>query len=97
MQSGSDSLVSNLNTISEISESVQEEAEIIGSIAEMNIQVATACEQQAAVAVEISRNASMIYESASSSSGQVMALSEMGKELGGYSDELRGIVESYRV
>lgn len=97
MAGGSKNLSSNLSTITQIQESVTVEAQIINDIAEMNIQVATAAEQQTAVAAEISRNASLIHESASSTSERVLGLSEMSRELSGLSDGLREIVDSYKV
>lgn len=97
MAGGSNNLAANLDLVGKIQESVTEEAKIISDIAEMNIQVATAAEQQAAVAVEISRNASLIHESASSTSERVLGLSEMSRELSSLSDDLREIVDSYQV
>ncbi len=97
MAGGSNNLAVNLDLVGKIQESVTAEAKIISDIAEMNIQVATAAEQQAAVAVEISRNASLIHESASSTSERVLGLSEMSRELSGLSDDLREIVDSYQV
>lgn len=97
MAGGAANLAANLATVETIQESVATEAKIIADISGMNIQVATAAEEQAAVAVEINRNASQIHTSASSTSERVLNLSEMSRDLSGLSDDLREIVESYRV
>lgn len=97
MASGAANLATNLATIETVQQSVAAEASIISEISGMNIQVATAAEEQAAVAVEINRNASKIHESASLTSERVLDLSEMSRELGALSDGLREIVETYRV
>ncbi len=97
MAEGASNLTSNMAVVEQVEAAVVEEGRIIGEIADMNMQIATAAEQQTAVAGEISRNASSIHESASASAERILGLSEMSRELNAMSDNLGRIVDLYKV
>lgn len=97
MAAGASSVEANLDKTHKIRDSMVEQSDIIDQIAGMNTQVATAAEQQTAVAAEISQNATSINDSSVETSAQITGLSEMSRELGTLSDQLRCVVEAYKV
>jgi len=97
MEDGVARLAVNVEQVSEIRDAIETETQIIDRIAEMNIQVATAAEEQTAVAQEISRSASSISSAASDTAGQVNGLTAMSTQLNQLSGQLTAIVDSYRV
>ncbi|NIB44942.1 hypothetical protein HBA55_35515 [Pseudomaricurvus alkylphenolicus] len=97
MASGGESLQDNLEKIANIQSAIEQETQIIDRIASMNLQVATAAEQQTSVAGEISQGANDINQSSQTTSQQVISLVQMSRDLGQLSDQLTEIVEHYQV
>ena len=97
MGDGVSRLASNVEQVSEIRDAIEKETKIIDRIASMNIQVATAAEQQTAVAQEISRSASSISCAACDTADQVNGLVDTSQKLNQLSGQLTGIVDSYQV
>ena len=97
MDEGVSRLAANVEQVGEIRDAIENEAKIIDRISAMNIQVATAAEQQTAVAQEISRTASSISCATSDTAEQVTALVNTSQQLNQLSGQLTGIVDSYQV
>jgi len=97
MDEGVTRLAANVEQVSEIRDAIEGETRIIDRIASMNIQVATAAEQQTAVAQEISRSASSISCAACDTAEEVTGLVDTSRQLNQLSEQLTNIVDSYRV
>jgi methyl-accepting chemotaxis protein len=97
MDEGVARLATNVEQVGEIRDAIENEAKIIDRISAMNIQVATAAEQQTAVAQEISRSASSISCATCDTAEQVTALVNTSQQLNQLSGQLTGIVDSYQV
>jgi len=97
MGEGVTRLAVNVEQVSEIRDAIEAETKIIDRIASMNIQVATAAEQQTGVAQEISRSASSISCAACDTAEEVAGLVDTSQQLNLLSVQLTAIVDSYQV
>ncbi len=80
-----------------ISESIVRVTDLVSDISDMNLQVATAAEQQTSVVDEISKNAEAISEVATLNSERSTRLLENASQLDQLAFDLRDVVENYQV
>ena len=80
---------------SKISESLNQVADLVSNIADMNTQVATASEEQSYVVAEIGKNVNNINDATSASSVNSQKLKEMADKLNHMSSSLHTAVSKY--
>ena len=76
--------------------SLQTITDAVSRINEMNLQIASAAEQQGTVAEDINRNVVMINESAQGSVDQIRMTTQAGEELTRLSAQLRSLIQGYK-
>lgn len=69
----------------------------VSTISDMNIQIASAAEEQSAVAEEINRNIATISESADNTANGAQQTAQAGEELARLSAELQTLVSQFKV
>jgi len=108
LQSGAREAVGVMNTgragaqdsvarTSKVSESLQNIVQAVGNIADMNVQIAGAVEEQTSVASGISENISRISELSNAVVDKSQQTTESCNALSGLSDELNGLMTQFKV
>ena len=97
MERGSDMAQVSVKSAEEVAEALGALTGIISRITDMNLQVATAAEEQTSVVDEISCNVNAISDAAAENSSRAERLKATSEQLNTMSDELQGIVETYKV
>ncbi|MCK4742258.1 MAG: methyl-accepting chemotaxis protein [Sulfuriflexus sp.] len=91
---GANDTVTKANEAGEALDSIVSAITIIN---DMNTQIASASEQQSAVAEEINRNINNISQISDQTAGATQQTSTSSTELAGLADELQGLVSTFRV
>lgn len=97
MLSSSESARTSVQAVNEAREALGQIAADIGRINDMNTGIASAAEQQSAVADEIDRNVNNINDMTASVSGSVMHAGQASYELAQLAEQLRKQVGSFKV
>lgn len=97
MNSSRDSTNETIRRAQSASESLESITYSVGTISEMNTQIATAAEQQTGVADEISRSVHHISDIAEKSNGDAEQLAVTSRELNAIEQRLMGLVQQFRI
>ena len=97
MQRGKDQSVQTVAQADKASESLQTITKSVSTITQMNIQIATAAEQQTAVAADISRSIHQIAQLADQAANNASELAKSTGELTGLEQRLSALVSRFRV
>ncbi|MBU2069986.1 MAG: cache domain-containing protein [Gammaproteobacteria bacterium] len=97
MQRGKEQSVQTVAQADKASESLQTITKSVSTITQMNIQIATAAEQQTAVAADISRSIHEIAQLADQAANNASELAKSTGELTGLEQRLSALVSRFRV
>ena len=97
MNSSRDSTNETIRRAQSASESLESITYSVGTISEMNTQIATAAEQQTGVADEISCSVHHISDIAEKSNGDAEQLAVTSRELNAIEQRLMGLVQQFRI
>jgi methyl-accepting chemotaxis protein len=97
MQRGKEQSVQTVAQADKASESLQTITKSVSTITQMNIQIATAAEQQTAVAADISRSIHEIAQLADQAANNASELAKSTDELGSIEQRLSALVQRFRV
>ena len=97
MQRGKEQSVQTVAQADKASESLQTITQSVSTITQMNIQIATAAEQQTAVAADISRSIHQIAQLADQAANNASELAKSTGELTGLEQRLSALVSRFRV
>jgi len=97
MESGRSRAKHSVERAAEAGTSLKTITKSVAVISDMNVQIASAAEQQGAVAEEINRNIVSISEIAKKSTTGADKIASSSVELNGLASELRGLVEKFKV
>ena len=97
MQRGKEQSVQTVAQADQASESLQTITKSVSTITQMNIQIATAAEQQTAVAADISRSIHEIAQLADQAANNASELAKSTDELGSIEQRLSALVQRFRV
>lgn len=97
MESSSAHTDESVIQVEQAGNSLQAISNAVANIREMNLQIATAAEEQTAVADDISRNIVDIASIADHTNGQSRHLSELGQQMVGLSDQLSQLVAKFKL
>lgn len=97
MNTSRDSTNETIRRAQSASESLESITYSVGTISEMNTQIATAAEQQTGVADEISRSVHHISDIAEKSNGDANQLATTSRELSAIEQRLMGLVQQFRI
>lgn len=87
----------SVDQVGTMSRSLDAIMDAVARINEMNMQVASAAEEQSAVAEDVNRNIMHITDISESTSENAQRTSAAASQLGGLSEELRQLVRRYRL
>jgi len=97
MESGRNRAKHSVERAAEAGTSLETITKSVAVISDMNVQIASAAEQQGAVAEEINRNIVSISEIAKKSTTGADKIASSSVELNGLATELRGLVKKFKV
>ncbi|MBU2112776.1 MAG: cache domain-containing protein [Gammaproteobacteria bacterium] len=97
MQRGREQSLQTVEQADQASESLQTITKSVSTITQMNIQIATAAEQQTAVAADISRSIHQIAQLADQAANNASELAKSTGELTGLEQRLSALVSRFRV
>ncbi|SEI12618.1 methyl-accepting chemotaxis sensory transducer with Cache sensor [Rheinheimera pacifica] len=97
MQRGKEQSLQTVAQADKASESLQTITKSVSTITQMNIQIATAAEQQTAVATDISRSIHEIAQLADQAANNASELAKSTDELGTIEQRLSALVQRFRV
>jgi len=97
MDRGSEMANVSVQNSTKVSESLDQLCLSISRISDMNLQVATAAEEQTSVVDEISRNVTGISDAASENADRAEKLAKSSSAVNSQADELHSIVDIYTV
>jgi len=97
MDRGSEMANVSVQNSTKVTESLDQLYSSILRISDMNLQIATAAEEQTSVVDEISRNVTTISDAASENAARGEKLAESSSAVNNQADELHSIVDIYTV
>jgi methyl-accepting chemotaxis protein len=97
MQQGQEQAQKSVGEAARAGQALESIASVVTRISDMNIQIASATEEQSKVAEEISRNVTNLNTEITQSATAVQQISERSVELAGIADSLKDGMRQFRV